>query len=76
MAHEAAGGPADGAGKAGFEPKIVAFCCNWCPSVFFFGAPAMRASPPKEKRLGKKKGGLALFAGRSLAALGTREAAE
>jgi hypothetical protein len=21
-----------------FEPKILAFLCNWCPSAFFFGA--------------------------------------
>jgi len=55
-----------------FEPKILAYCCNWCASVFFFGAPAMRASPPKEKRLGKKKWGLALNPGRSPASLGTR----
>ena len=58
--------------KAGFEPKIVAFICNWCTSVFFFEAPAMQASPRKEKRLGKKKLGLAFLPGRSLASLGTR----
>ena len=55
-----------------FQPKIVAFICNWCTSVFFFEAPAMQASPRKEKRLGKKKPGPAIHAGRSLASLGTR----
>ena len=53
------------------EPKILAFCSN---SVFFFGAPAWRASPRKEKNWENKKLGLAPYTGRILASLGTREA--
>jgi hypothetical protein len=58
--------------KGGFEPRIVAFICNWCTSVFFFAAPSLRASPRKEKNWANKKLGLALHAGRSLATLGMR----
>jgi hypothetical protein len=55
-------------GEKRFEPLIVTFCSN---SVFFFGAPAMRASARKEKRLGKKKLALAFLPGRRLARLAT-----
>jgi len=68
MTHETSATVAD----TGFQPKIVAFICNRSTSVFFFAAPAMRAGPRKEKRLGKKKLGPALHAGRSLASLGAR----
>ncbi len=40
-----------------FEPRIIAFCCNWCPSVFFFVAPALRARPRKEKNWEKRNSG-------------------
>jgi len=69
---EATGNAGNSGNAGGFQPKIVAFICNWCTSVFFFGAPAMRAGPRKEKRLGKKKLGPAFLPGRSLASLGMR----
>ena len=42
---EATGNAGNSGNAGGFQPKIVAFICNWCTSVFFFGAPAMRAGP-------------------------------
>jgi hypothetical protein len=45
--------------KGGFEPKIVAFICNWCTSVFFFVALLFPASARKEKNWENKKRALA-----------------
>jgi hypothetical protein len=36
-------------GGEDFEPKILAFSGNWCPSVFFFGLFPALANPSKEK---------------------------
>jgi hypothetical protein len=38
-----------------FEPKILAFACNWCPSVFFFEAEFSAGSGSQRKKWVKKK---------------------
>jgi hypothetical protein len=38
-----------------FEPKILAFACNWCTSVFFFVAKFSTGSGSQRKKWVKKK---------------------
>jgi hypothetical protein len=38
-----------------YEPKIIAFLCNWCSSAFFFGAKFSAGSGSQRKTWGKKK---------------------
>ncbi|UCE73250.1 MAG: hypothetical protein JSV56_09460 [Methanomassiliicoccales archaeon] len=40
---------------AEFEPKILAFACNWCSSAFFFGTKFSAGSGSQRKTWGKKK---------------------
>jgi len=47
MAHESEGKAAAAAGSAVFEPRIVAFCCNWCSyaGADLTGVSRMQYSP-------------------------------
>ena len=38
-----------------FEPKILAFACNWCTSVFFFETKFSAGSGSQRKKWVKKK---------------------
>jgi hypothetical protein len=38
-----------------FDPKIIGYLCNWCCSVFFFGAKISAGSGSQRKKWVKKK---------------------
>jgi hypothetical protein len=38
-----------------FEPKIVGFLCNWCPSTFFFVEKSSAGSGSAKKNVGEKE---------------------